>query len=468
MSQTTSQRPRPATPRQAAVKIVRVLHEAGHVAYFAGGCVRDALLGLKPKDYDVATDAPPQRVLGLFRDARYVGEAFGVVRVRLMHHDVEVATFRLEGGYDDGRHPRQVRFTDARHDARRRDFTINGLFENPLRRRKADRVIDYVDGQADLKRCLIRAIGAPAERFAEDYLRMLRAVRFAARLRFRIEADTAKAIVPLAGRLGRISRERIGQELEAMLTAAAPGQRTEAVRLIQRLHLDGPTFGEPHAEPPTPTVAALPGDAEYPTVLAAWLLDRHPRKWGRPRSARAGRSGRKTAQPDAGDDAGRLLAAALGDFVRTQLSPLVQRWRKALCLSNDDRDNLRRVLPLAAEAARWSALGIAQRKRLLAQPLWRQAWLLLGAICASEPGVGTPNQATPAAAALLEAIDRDATALLAEGVAPRPWVDGDDLIALGRKPGPEFGRLLETAYDAQLEGTVRSRAEALARLRKQR
>ena len=455
MAERQPTRPKPATPRQAAVKIVRVLHEAGHVAYFAGGCVRDALLGLVPLDYDVATDAAPKRVLELFRNARYVGEAFGVVRVRLMRHDVEVATFRLESGYDDGRRPSQVHFTDAHHDAQRRDFTINGLFEDPLRRSKADRIIDYVEGAADLQRRLIRAIGDPRDRFGEDYLRMLRAVRFAARLEFQIEPATAKAIPALADRLSRISRERIGQELAAMLTATDPSRRTEAARLIQSLHLDGPTLTEPHADPPTPTLAALAGEASYATVLAAWLLDRHhlPKPSG------------AAAAPKAADTAaGRTPAESLANFVGTESPAIVRRWRKALCLSNDDRDDLGQVLPLAVEIANWSAWAVAKRKRLLANPLWRQARLLLGAVYVADSANGCNDLA---AAALPASIDRDVAGLLVDGVAPEPWVSGDDLIAMGRKPGPEFRRVLDMVYDAQLDGTVRSRAEALAYVRKQ-
>ena len=423
MAQRGGTKRRQVTPRQAAVDVARVLHEAGHTAYFAGGCVRDALLGLKPNDYDIATDAQPRRVLGLFRNARYVGEAFGVVLVRLAGHDIEVATFRLESGYTDGRRPSKVEFTDALHDAQRRDFTINGLFEDPLRRSKADRVIDHVEGLRDLERGVIRAIGDPRERFADDYLRMLRAVRFAARLGFAIEPKTAKAIPPLADRLGRISRERIGLEVEAMLGAAEASQRSEAVRLIQRLHLDGPTLDEAHGDVSAPTVAALPAEAGYPTVLAAWLLDRHCRP-----------------------------VTGLPEFVRHEARAIVRRWRKALCLSNDYRNDLRDVLAATAASTGWRDLGKAKRKRLLAQPLWRQARLLLGAT---------------GPAGLVAGIDRDAATLLAEGVAPAPWVSGDDLIAMGRKPGPRFRRLLETAYDAQLDGTVRSRAEALAYMRKQ-
>jgi len=401
---------RPAkNPRFAAVAILRRLQEFGHVAYFAGGCVRDSLLGLEPKDYDVATDATPDRVQMLFPKSRLVGEAFGVVLVRMMGFDVEVATFRVEWGYTDGRHPGKVKFSDAEHDARRRDFTVNGLFENPMARRKADRIIDYVGGRQDLAAKVLRAIGIPAERFGEDYLRMLRAVRFASRLGFSLHENTAAAIPPLAERLIDISRERIGQEVMLMLSPSEGGalRRVAAIDLIQRLTLDAPVLTEEHQDAELDHVRALPDVADYMTVLAAWALDR-------------GRT--------SGDD--------------------IAAWRGALCLSNEHRDGLERRLQLFEQAQTWADLDTAGRKRLLAENEWPQALLLL------------PTD-------LREVIERDAVPLLNEGVAPEPWITGNDLIDLGRKPGPSFRRLLDQVYDAQLDGTVQSRDEALDWLRKQ-
>ncbi|MEM8875706.1 MAG: CCA tRNA nucleotidyltransferase [Planctomycetota bacterium] len=200
--------------RDIAKQIVRTLRNAGHVAYFAGGCVRDELLGLDPKDYDVATDAPPSRVRELFPRTQAVGEHFGVILVRLDGVQTEVATFRNDGNYTDGRRPDAVEFTTAEEDAKRRDFTINGLFFDPI-----DEVIhDHVGGQADLKAKVLRAIGDPAERFAEDHLRLLRAVRFAARFGLEIEPATRTAIVANADKLKLIAPERVGDEMRRMLT----------------------------------------------------------------------------------------------------------------------------------------------------------------------------------------------------------------------------------------------------------
>lgn len=421
------------TAREAAVGIVRRLREAGHVAYLAGGCVRDALLGLEPTDYDVATDARPEVVRKLFRRSRYVGEAFGVCLVQVGEHQVEVATFRVEWGYTDGRRPEHVEFTDAEHDARRRDFTINGLFEDPLDEsgeapgaslRSAPglgRVIDYVGGLADLDARVVRAIGDPDARFAEDYLRMLRAARFAARLGFAIEPKTAAAIRPLAKYLGQISRERIGQEVAAMLVPprqAAEDATPRAIALMSELRLDGVVLNEDPRKVEPAVLRAIDPAAAYPAKLAAWMVDRYV---------------------GSGD------WDAVARFVGMEAGRLIERWRNALSLSNADRDGLRSVLLLAARAAEWAELGVAKRKRLLAEPWWGEALRLLRAL-------GTTPRLTE--------LERDAAALFAEGVAPPPLIGGDDLIAMGLKPGPAFGALLEGVYDAQLEGRVTTAEQA--------
>src|SRR5688572_13668746 len=210
MTEPSDQPPEIHSTRQDALAVVQRLRGAGHVAYFAGGCVRDLLLGLEPKDYDVATDAPPDRVRELFKRTQAVGQAFGVILVRVGRSQVEVATFRTDGTYLDGRRPSEVRFTTAEEDARRRDFTINGLFLDPM---ENDRIIDYVGGQEDLAARRLRAIGDPAARFGEDHLRLLRAVRFAARFSLEIAPATAMAIESKASSLKGISPERIAEEL---------------------------------------------------------------------------------------------------------------------------------------------------------------------------------------------------------------------------------------------------------------
>lgn len=416
-------------PRTAAQRIVRTIQQRGHTAYLAGGCVRDRLLDRTPKDYDVATDARPEQVRKLFRRTQYVGEAFGVVLVQLWGCRIEVATFRAEWGYADGRHPEHVDFSDAKHDARRRDFTVNGLFEDPI----TGKIIDFVGGREDLKAGVIRAIGVPDERFGEDYLRMLRAVRFAASLDFTIERRTAAAIRKHAAKLNIISRERTGQEVAAMLTGPRPAA---AAKLLQRLALDEPALGDPHSTATLPTLSKLEPGCEYPTPLCAWAIDRYlmPHVAGK-------------AQPLP------ALAKRIDNWLGKDLAALLRRWRKALCLSNDHRDAMRATLSLLPTALDWARLPVAQRKRLLAQPMWPGTRALLRAL------------KLHGATAFVRRLEREAQPLEDEGVAPKPLVNGDDLIRMGRRPGPSFSRLLRLAYDAQLEGRVRTRHQALRLLK---
>ncbi|MAE59992.1 MAG: metal-dependent phosphohydrolase [Planctomycetaceae bacterium] len=414
------------TARDAAAQIVRVLQDAGYVAYFAGGCVRDMLLGQDAADYDVATDAHPEQVLEQFRSARLVGEAFGVALVRMYRHDVEVATFRIESGYVDGRHPDHVAYSDAEHDAQRRDFTINGMFYDPV----ADAVHDYVSGQLDLERKVIRAIGDPGQRFADDYLRLLRAVRFSARLRFEIEAATAAAIEAHASMLDRISRERIGMEIEMMMSNAS---RARAAEMLQRFGLDGPTLNESTLAGDLACLSALDDSADYPSALAGWLVDRH------------------LCPGEASDVAG--LIDALRGMKSVQLA---RRWRAALVLSNEQRQALAGLLKQLPVALDWENLNVAQRKRLLARDDWAA---LHGLRRAVERRQGGPRRDEAA-------MERQIESLVAEGVAPAPLLSGHDLINAGFEPGPAFKRLLEQVYDAQLMGEVRDVAAATALARK--
>ena len=246
------------TEREFAVSVVRRLREAGHEALWAGGCVRDELLGLVPGDYDVATSARPEEVSGLFRRTVAVGVSFGVVQVLGPRTEagplsVEVATFRADAGYSDGRHPDAVVFSSAREDALRRDFTINGMFFDPLE----NQLIDYVGGQEDLNKKLLRAIGDPAVRFAEDKLRLLRAARIATRFDLTIEARTAAAIRSMAGQILVVSAERIADELRKLLVSP---HRARGVNLLLELGLAAailpelvPMKGLPQGSPHEPS-----------------------------------------------------------------------------------------------------------------------------------------------------------------------------------------------------------------------
>ncbi|MCP3904763.1 MAG: CCA tRNA nucleotidyltransferase [Planctomycetes bacterium] len=387
--------------RLAAVEVAAALREAGYTAYFAGGCVRDRLMGREPKDYDVATDALPEQVRAIFPRAHSVGEAFGVMLVRQRRCMIEVATFRSDGTYRDGRHPESVTFGDAEHDARRRDFTINGLFEDPV----TNEIIDFVGGRRDLERKVIRAIGDPAERVREDRLRMLRAVRFAARFAFAIEPETAETIRESADDLQGVSRERIGHEIRMMLD---DDNRAVAIWEIQYLRLDGAVLQEPPRLTAPLRVGRLPAEVPLATALAAWWLDR--------------------AREEPIEDA-------------------VARWTAALVLSNDERQGLQRVLEThEILAGPWPSLGVAAQKRLASTPAFEPARILIR---------------TEDAQAFVD-IQRRVMELAETDLAPEPLIGGEDLIRAGLQPGPTFKRILDGVYDAQLEGSIANRDEALA------
>lgn len=407
--------------------------------------MRDRLLGIDPKDHDVASAATPAQVKALFPHSRAVGQAFGVMLVRSDRHDIEVATFRQEADYRDGRRPDHVTFTDAQTDASRRDFTINGLFEDPLT--DPPRIIDFVRGQHDLDARIIRTIGDPQQRFSEDYLRMLRAVRFAARFDFEIEQKTARSIIALARHLSRISRERIGMELASMFTGARPAR---AGSLIQQLSLDAPVLQEDHHNSPCTTLEALGSHPPYACALAAWMLDRHVR--GRDAT------GPPLLGPQA-RDARAQLKQDLEQLAQVVLPASGKRWRKALCLSNPQRDELFGVIALAPrlvdlpELPRWAELPVARQKRAIASPHFPCARRLLEAAARTMPDHDPTRW--------LNELDHLTAQRLEQGVAPPPLLTGRDLIDAGHQPGPKFAKWLDKAYDAQLQGLLTTRAQAL-------
>ncbi|MEM7629979.1 MAG: CCA tRNA nucleotidyltransferase [Planctomycetota bacterium] len=408
--------PSPRAMRSAAVHVVRALREKGHVAYLAGGCVRDELLGLEPKDYDVATSAHPEQVQELFRRTNAVGASFGVVLVRERRCTTEVATFRADGPYADARRPDHVEYADAERDAQRRDFTINALFIDPMEDDPARRVIDYVNGRRDLDDRVLRAVGDAAARLREDHLRALRAVRFAARYGLRIEEGTADAIRAHASDLRGVSVERIGDEVRRMLGHAS---RAHAVKMLHKLGLDRAILGETDHAHALGVLERLDPGAAPMTALAAWAIDR------------SGRSKRGGAPGGAADVAG---------------------WRRALNLSNADAQHLARVHEIATRFVgegdgAFERAALSAQKRLLADPLAGDALLLARAID-SEAGRRVARA-------------RDALAGDGVGIGPTPLLPGDALVRAGYVPGPGFGALLDAVYDAQLEGRVRDRVGAM-------
>ncbi len=396
------------------MRIVRVLRDHGHVAYFAGGCVRDELLGVPPTDFDIATDATPDRLQAMFTRTSQVGASFGVVLVRENHVTVEVATFRADGPYSDRRRPDHVRFSDPESDARRRDFTINAIFLDPLAEAQ-NQIIDFVGGRADLAARVLRAVGDPDARLQEDHLRALRAVRFAARLGFEIEPGTVDAIRRHASELSGVSRERIGDELRRML---AHPSRATACAILNGLRLDAAVFDEAWCAVDPSLVGSLAQGAGFTLALAAYLIDR------------AG-----------GDD----LAA----------SGSVARVRRALCLSNDESTSVAGALVVVRRLrTEWEKLDVIAQKRLAGHPRFSDGHALLSGW---EPE-------------LHDAVRRRFQELAGDGIgiAPVPLVSGDDLILDGFQPNPQFKGILDHVYDAQLSGAVSTKSTALELARRLR
>lgn len=432
--------------RDFAIEVVRQLRKAGYHALWAGGCVRDELLGLVPKDYDVATDARPEEVRRLFPRTVAVGMSFGVVEVlgpRVRSRTpltVQVATFRSDVSYSDGRHPDAVVFSSAREDALRRDFTINGMFFDPIE----NRLIDYVGGQEDLRARLLRAIGDPAQRFAEDKLRLLRGVRMATRFELTIEPATAAAIKRMAGQISvGVSAERIAEELRQLLVHP---QRHRGVNLLYDLGLAAvilpeivPMKGLPQGLPGAPTgdlwdhvlrVLELLGDApSFPLALAALLHD-----IGKPRTL-ARTPDRYTFYDH--EHVGADLAAEICERLklsgaeRERVTWLVRK-HQFLC----DAQHMRR----------------SKLKVTLAHPGIREL-LALHRADALASGRSTDH---------VEYCERLLQEWSEADLNPPPLVTGHDLTRLGLVPGPQFKRLLDAVREAQLEGTVKTAADALA------
>ena len=420
---------KPPCERDDALAVLKRLREAGHVAYFAGGCVRDELMGLQPKDYDVATDAPPDRVRELFTNTQAVGAAFGVILVRHRRSVVEVATFRTDVSYEDGRRPTAVKFTTAEEDAKRRDFTINGLFLDPIE----NRVIDYVGGREDIREKVLRAIGNPDERFIEDHLRLLRAVRFAARFELQIELATARAINRHASQLARISPERIAEELRHMF--ALPEQGADWAWHALRCEFPGLSDVIFRFLGPPPDVAmrinstgvftGFPAHDPWPfgLSLAAITLE-----WAMMQV--------RTAD-----------VAAF--FDRAWIQRMTRAARQSLRISNDELDQMAGALEGVGILLRDPDPRVAVLKRFLARPTAALSRKLLNRLVC-HVGVDRVRR-------LNDALDQ-----LSQGdFAPPPLLAGDDLVARGLAPGPAFKRALDFVYDEQLEGRVTTREQAL-------
>jgi len=424
-----------------AHEVIAKLRHAGHQAYLVGGCVRDLLLGGKPKDFDVATDARPDRIMSLFPNSGSVGAHFGVVLVRDLLAQVEVATFRSDNDYSDGRRPTSVHFEqDARQDVLRRDFTINGLLMDP----ETGTVLDYVEGRADLERRIIRAIGDPAVRFREDHLRLLRAVRFAARLGFAIDPATFAAMRRDHALIQSVSAERVRDELTRILTEGGARRGFElldesgllAVILPEVAAMKGveqPPEYHPEGDVWVHTLLLLEG-MHHPTLtlaLGALLHD-----VGKPPTFRVADRIRFNGHVEEGVRLAHQILTRLrfsNDEIG-QVEALVANHMKFKDLPNMKQSTLKRFLRLPdflehLELHRLDSM--ASNQRLENYELARKK--------------------------LNEFPD--------EHLKPAPLVTGTDLIAAGYRPGPMFSAILTAVEDAQLEGRIQTAGEGLALVR---
>jgi putative nucleotidyltransferase with HDIG domain len=431
---------RDSKPYQVAASIVQRLQEHGYVAYFAGGCVRDALLGVPPKDIDIATSASPGQVQGLFHRTIPVGIQFGVVRVLASEMEFEVATFRSDGLYLDGRRPSEVRFSTPEEDAVRRDFTINGMFYDPFN----GRVIDYVNGRQDLSGKLIRAIGQPSKRFAEDRLRMLRAIRFASTLGFEMESATWLAIKAEALEIERVSPERIREELLKILGSP---HRLRGFDLLDQSGLLAVILPEVEALKgcDQPEQFHPEGDVFVHTRLMLGLL----------------------APKASGSQIFAVLLHDIGKPPTRSFDPIDQRIRfnghdrvgaemaeKVMTRLRFPRHEIDSVVDAVRNHMVFKdvqQMRPARLRRFMARPHFGIELELHRIDCAGSHGDLENYQFL---------VDK-ASEFAREPLIPAPLVRGDDLIFMGLTPGPKIGELLEAVQTAQLEGEITTRAEAL-------
>ncbi len=431
------------TPRELAEKICRVLAAAGHQAYLVGGCVRDIVLGREPADYDVSTDATPDRVEALFPGSLTVGAKFGVVIVVEGSAQVEVATFRSDLGYADGRHPDAVVYSrSAADDVRRRDFTINGLLLDP----RSGAVIDLVGGRADLDARRVRAIGEPDRRFAEDKLRLIRAVRFAARFGFEIEPATFAAIGRHAAEIVQVSPERLRDELSRLLTEGASRRGFELLHSAGLLAPALPEVARLEGVPQPPEfhpegdvwihtrlmLENLPADASATLGWGVLLHDIGKPPTFTPPTAPGGR-----IRFDNHAEIGAVMAEAICRRLRFSLAATGQ------------------IVALVRQHLRFidvPRMRPATLKRFVRLPGFAEHLELHRLDC----------QASHGKLDTYEFLVRFLAETPAQEIRPPRLVTGDDLIALGLRPGPAFGAILRGVEEAQLEGQVSSREEALA------
>lgn len=426
------------TPQEHAARgICQTLSHAGHRALLAGGCVRDKLLGVDAKDFDVATSATPEQIAALFDRTVAVGAAFGVVMVLLPEGQFEVTTFRSDGPYVDGRHPSYVTFSNEEQDARRRDFTINAMFYDP----STESVVDYVGGRDDLASRIIRTVGHPRDRFSEDHLRLLRAIRFAARLDFTIEPATLDAIRDMAQLVTTTSAERIRDELLKMLTEGG-GRR--ALELMDETGL---------LEQVLPEISRMKGVRQPPEfhpegdVFQHTLLIADRLKGASP----------TLALGTLLHDVGKPATITYEDRVRFNNhdkigAEIAEQICRRLRMSNHDTERIVWLVAQHMRLAHAPQMRASKLKRFVREPGFPEL-LELGRIdCLASHG----DTRT------IEWIENYANAIPPEVVRPKPLLTGDDLIEMGYTPGPLFKEILTAVEDAQLDGYIATTESARA------
>ena len=423
-----------------ARKIVERLQKEGFTAFYAGGCVRDMLLGATPVDYDIATSARPEQVQALFPRTVAVGVHFGVVCVLEFGMEFQVATFRADGVYIDGRHPDSVTFSSPELDAQRRDFTVNGMFFDPVR----NEIIDYVNGRADLDAKILRAIGRPADRFAEDRLRMLRAVRFATTLGYEIEPETWRALADEAARIHAVSAERIREELVRLFLSPnrlrgfdlldASGLMAEILPEISALKgCEQPAQFHPEGDVFVHTrlmVGLLPPRVSVPLVFSVLLHD-----IGKPATF-IYHDEEKRIRFSGHDKVGAEMALKIMErlrFSRAEIEATVEAVDQHMVFKDVQK------------------MRVSRLKRFMSRPTFADELILHRVDCESSHGM-LDN---------FEFLSGKLEEFANEPLIPPPLVTGDDLIALGLKPGPRIGKILRAVQTGQLEGTLTSREDAL-------
>jgi poly(A) polymerase len=452
--------------RDAALSIVRRLTDVGHTALFAGGCVRDMVRGVEPHDYDIATTATPEQVQRLFPKTIPVGAQFGVVLVQEDDHQFEIATFRTDEAYLDGRRPTAVHYGTPEQDAQRRDFTINGLFYDPL----TDKIMDYVGGQADIARKLIRTIGEPRQRFTEDKLRLLRCVRFASNLEFEIEPATASAMREMAAQIDVVSAERIRDELLKIFTRPNAGRGFElldesgllrqilpevaAMKGIEQppeFHPEGDVFQHTKLMLDLMSAAACTAVAPYHDQTEAARVD------PRPPEARIVLALavllHDVGKPPTFERAPDRIRFHEHDKIGAEMAQnILRRLRfpndviEKVCICVGEHMRIRNV----------QMMRPAKSKRILARETFADELELHRLDCLTSHG----NIAN------YEFLRAKAAELPPEVLKPAPLVTGHDLLALGFAPGPLLGQVLRELEELQLEERMQSREEALTYARR--